>query len=139
MIFTEHVVNFWLIYWLSTKLSGNEISAMTAAIAFGFCAIIADTILVPGFLVFIIVTSLFILAIGLHPVYNQDTGGLSLVLFILVNALSPWLMEIGFVTILASMGLFLIHKQLDVLVLSLLILFLLIPLCLRFVLSIEII
>ena len=130
-----HIINVFLIYWVSLKLSSDQVASITGAVMFGACALIADTVFLPGFLVYLLTTTLLLLTIGLHPVFNHDQGILSFSLFLIANALSPWLMELGLVTVFISLCFFVIYDPMNIFFVSFLCIFILIPLFVRFFLS----
>lgn len=124
-----HLLNYFLLYLVSLKITGNSYVAIISAILFGFSPLISDTIFMPGYFAFILVTSFTLLSILFNPVFG--TSEVSNILFILFNLLSPFVFELGIITPLFSILILTIYNHLNLYNYVLLIIVIFLPFLLR--------
>jgi hypothetical protein len=107
-----HICNILLVYMAVLRISSDRMASMLGAAFFACAAIISDTIFWPLQLAFISVTMVTLGSIVLHPALAiQKPGRIRNIAFYVITAMAPFIFELGLVTILLAMAIFVVHRK----------------------------
>ncbi|MBI4023335.1 MAG: hypothetical protein HY360_00035 [Verrucomicrobia bacterium] len=99
-----HLANTWLVYRIAVVLGANAAAALLGATLFGSAALIADTLFWTAQFPYISLTCVTLISICLHPSLSaRPPDRRSFVLFYLVTASAPFVLELGYCTLLLAM------------------------------------